>query len=312
MKQRISVAAIIITLVMALISTTWISGQDKLQRESPNPELMPQQDDLGESVATLVAYTGQITKSQVELPNSNSVVNVVNHTNSSVDTDFIAIDSEGNEVARETVVVRPKLKAKLNLQELFPELVFSDLSTIQVQSSVRPLQSDAIVAKVQLPVAFFSQLDPRWSGNQLGTCRETIGSAGCAISCIAMAGARSVYNFNPATLNAYLTNNNGYANGCYVNWSAPAKIDGQGGFTYIGTGKVKDAANLKSLIDGSKFSIAKSTRFSSGHYAIIIGYDGQGIKLSDFYYLDPADKTAIFRRVGDGFVTASSLTQIYQ
>ena len=276
---------------------------------------------LRENTTTLIAHAGQITKTQVEAPNSNNQVHVINRTNSVSDVDFTAVDTEGNEVARETVEVGAKLTGQFTLQDLFPELMFSNLSTINVQVSARPAESDHSASKdkdlispqaAQLAVAFFSQRDPRWSGNQLGTCSATtIGGAGCAITAIAMAGARSVSNFNPASLNTYLRNNGGYSSGCLVIWSAAANIDGSGGFTYHGTGSVSSAANLKSLIDGNKFAIARSARFSS-HFGIIIGYYNQGTTLSDFYYLDPWDTSAVFRRVNDGWITSSSATRIYQ
>ncbi|HEY0323635.1 MAG TPA: hypothetical protein VGC66_21960 [Pyrinomonadaceae bacterium] len=292
------------------------------QRELSEREVTSRQGALRETTTTLVVRAGQITKTQIESPGSNDEVNVINRTNSTGDVDFVATDKEGNEVARETVVVDPKHTANFNLQNLFPQLALSELSTVHMQASARPTVSPATPVKgqggdttqyaKQLAVAFFSQRDPAWSSNQLGTCSgTTIGSAGCAISTIAMAGARSVSNFNPASLNTYLTNNSGYASGCLVIWSAAANIDGAGGFTYIGTGTVSSAANLKSIIDSNRFPIAKSARFSS-HFGIIIGYDNQGTALSDFYYLDPWDTSAVFRRVNDGWVTASSATRIYQ
>lgn len=298
------------------------------RRETSGRGVMSQQDAKRETT-TLVARAGQITKTQVESPGSGDEVTVVNRANSPSDVDFVAADKEGNEVGRETVVVDPKLTASFNLQNLFPQLALGDLGTIHVQASVRPAARQGAAVKgqdtitpqaAQLAVAFFSQRDSRWSGNQLGWCSgTTIYDAGCAISTIAMAGARSVSNFNPASLNTYLTNNNGYANssgvigtGCLVVWSAAANIDGAGGFTWHGTGTVTSAANLKSLIDGNKFPIARSARFSSSHFGIIIGYYNQGTALSDFYYLDPWDTSAVFRRVNDGWVTASSATRIYQ
>lgn len=264
-------------------------------------------------VTQIAAYQGQITKTQVELPDNNSLVKVVNRTNSYVDVDFIAFDKEDNEVARETAVVGPNIKIKLSLQDLFPELSFSDLSSIHIQSSVRPLENEVNApGLLSLAPYFFSQLDARWSANTLGTCSgTTIRSGGCAISCIAMAGARSVNNWNPATVNTYLTNNRGYVSGCNVIWSAAANVDGSGGFTYIGSGSVGSAASLKSLIDSGKVAIARSARFSS-HFGIVLGYNRPGTRLSDFYYLDPADRSAVFRTVGDGWVTATSGTQIYR
>lgn len=298
---------------------------DEPQRKVISPEVIGGQDNPDASVTTLNTYRGQLTKTQVESPGYGDMVSVINNADSPADVDFVAVDAQGNEAARETEVVGPNGKAKFILRDLFPELAFGDLSTIYVQSSVRPAGNDGETFKsygnvlpnaLQLSVAFFSQRDPRWANNQLGTCYgTTISQAGCAISSIAMAGARSVYNFNPATLNTYLTKNGGYSGGCNVYWASPANIDGSGGFTYVGTGvgTVSSAANLKSLIDGSKFPVARSYRFtSSTHYVVIIGYYNQGSVLSDFYYLDPWDTSAVFRRVNDGWVTAGSAIHIYK
>lgn len=271
-------------------------------------------NDIGASVTKITAHAGRVTQTHVELPNSNSVVKVINRTNSSVDVDFIAIDTDGNEVTRETAVVGPKRRDRLSLSKLFPELTLDDLGSIQVQSSVRPLESDNITAQGILAAIFYSQRDnKRWGGKELGTCgvTTTIGNSGCAITCIAMAGASRVNNCNPESMNNYLTNNGGYVRKCDVVWAKGATIDGIGGFSYFGTGSVGSATNLKSLIDNGKFAIAKSARFTS-HYAIIIGYCGSGNKLSDFFYLDPFDTSAVYRIVGDGWVTTSSTIQIYK
>jgi hypothetical protein len=276
-------------------------------------------DGRDDSTTTIRADEGHVTKTQVESPASHYIVKIVNHSNNTADIDFLAIDKEGLEIGRETVVANPKFEGLFNLQNVFPELSFDSVSLIEIQSSVRPADSETGPVKdqslsinaAQLQIAFFSQRDSRWANNKLGTCATTIGKEGCAIACVAMAGARSVYNCNPATVNSYLTSHGGYSSGCLVNWSAAANIDGSGGFTWIGTGSVGSAANLKALIDGNKFVIARSARFSS-HFVIIYRYDGYGTKLSDFVYLDPWDLSATFRRVGDGWVSATSATRIYR
>ncbi|MBM2833875.1 MAG: hypothetical protein HW406_1036 [Candidatus Brocadiaceae bacterium] len=308
MRNRIKIYAMFPCFVLLFCSSI-VSAKNTTGLENPTDA----SNDLGASVTKITARTGRITQTQVEMPSSNSVVHVFNNTKSSVDVDFIAINADGNEVAWETKIVNPRRKARLSLQKLFPELILSDLSSIQVQSSVRPLESDNIPAQGILAATFFSQRDQRWSSQRLGTCSvtTTIGNNGCAISCIAMAGTRCVSNCNPGTMNNYLTNNYGYASGCLVIWAKAANIDGTAGFSYLGTGSVGSAANLKSLIDNGKFAIAKSARFTS-HYSIIYGYCGNGTKLSDFYYLDPWDISAVCRIVGDGWVNTSSATQIYK
>jgi hypothetical protein len=304
------------TLLSLLMAGILVIGTVSFTSTAQKPTL----PGAGQPITTITALEGEITRKQVESPDGSDKVRMVNVGKSSADIDFVAINQQGDEVARETVEVAPNGKTQAKLEDLFPAVNFGDLSTIEVQSSVRPADSaqftgtaGTALATTQaiLPVAFFSQRDPRWANNRLGTCSTTIGQQGCVITSIAMAGARSVYNFNPATLNTYLTNNSGYASGCLVVWSAPAKIDGSGGFTYIGTGTVGSAANLKSVTNLNRFAVARSYRFSP-HYVTIIGYYNQGTYLSDFVYLDPWDLSATFRRVNDGWVTATSATQIYQ
>jgi hypothetical protein len=307
------------------ITIDTLTSQDKSLDIPANRIDSPMNREVGpaqvrdEGATTIRADAGHITRTEVESPASYHLVKVVNHSQNTADIDFVAVDCQGIEVGRETVVVEPKFDGLFNLQNVFPNLSFDNVSVIEIQSSVRPADSESghakdqslVITAAQLQIAFFSQRDSRWANNRLGTCDTTIGKEGCAITCVAMAGARSVYNFNPATLNTYLTKNGGYSSGCLVNWSVAANIDGSGGFTWIGTGSVGSAANLKALIDGNKFVIARSARFSS-HFGIIYRYDGYGTKLSDFVYLDPWDLTATFRRVGDGWISATSATRIYR
>lgn len=272
-------------------------------------------NDFGTNVKKITARAGRITRTQFEFPTSYSILKVINRTNSSADVDFIAFDQNGIEAARETTIVGPKHRVQLSLQKLFPELNLSDISSVQIQSSVRAQEVNQIITQnitqSWLAASFFSQRDTRWSSQRLGTCSaSTIGNSGCAISCIAMA-ASSYINCNPETMDTYLTKNGGYLNGCLVIWSTGAKIDGTVGFSYVGTSSVGSAANLKCLVDNRRFAIAKSSRFTS-HYVIIIGYCGYGNKLSDFIYWDPFDLSATCRVVGDGWVTASSAIQIYK
>ena len=267
--------------------------------------------DIPVPAAELRVYDGQLSSIVVESPEVKSRVRVVNNAKTDADVDFIAVDVDGAE-HRQTMVVAPGHKARFSLGKVFPSLTFVDGISVEVRATARPA---VVETKVQalLPVAFFSQRNPAWAGNRLGTCSSstTIGTDGCAISSIAMAGARSVNNFNPATLNSYLTDNGGYSSGCLVRWASPANIDGTGGFVYIGSGgTVTSAAKLKGIIDQDRFAVARSYRFA-GHYVVIIGYNGNGSRLSDFVYLDPWDLSAVYRYVGDGRVTTSSSMQIY-
>jgi hypothetical protein len=100
----------------------------------------------------------------------------------------------------------------------------------------------------------YKQCDSRWGSNQLGTCSQTICTAGCAMSryafflspfllshfldvslilflvlkltvSVAMMLRTKGVNIDPRTLNQWLKSNGGYANGCDIYWG---KIDAFG------------------------------------------------------------------------------------
>ena len=121
---------------------------------------------------------------------------------------------------------------------------------------------------------FFSQRDARWSGNRLGTCNTTIAKSGCAITSCAMALSARGTAVSPASLNAYLTANGGYANGCDVYWARVVDYDGPGGLRWVGLGQLPSTPlGLKALLDSGYAIIARSQRFApSDHWVIIAGY----------------------------------------
>lgn len=67
----------------------------------------------------------------------------------------------------------------------------------------------------------FSQRDPRWSSHKLGTSRLTIGSHGCAITCIAM-----MTDATPPSVNATLIKGGGYVAGNLVSWRRAGQLTG--------------------------------------------------------------------------------------
>jgi hypothetical protein len=270
-------------------------------------------------VVEINPQAGQITRQTIEMP-SQRTLSVGNSNATPVDVDLSAFDLKGKEVGRETIRIKAGDNLTTTLGNVFSQLALNELSVVEIQTSVLSAKAEpgsqfsgqATENAYQLPVGFFSQRQSPWNSYMLGNCSgDTIGSSGCAITSIAMAMTPVVTNLDPGVLNDYLKNNGGYVQDCLVVWANAAGIDGSGGFTYYGSSTVGSAANLKSLIDSGKFSVVKSTRFSS-HYGVIIGYINNGTALSDFYYLDPWDLTAQFHYVGDGWVSSSSLIQRYR
>ena len=75
-----------------------------------------------------------------------------------------------------------------------------------------------------LKVNLFSQRDPKWANNKLGTSNATILSHGCTITVLCSILNHAGYNETPATVNQKLTANAGYSNGNLLIWSAVPRI----------------------------------------------------------------------------------------
>jgi len=167
---------------------------------------------------------------------------------------------------------------------------------------------------------FFSQNDPKWTCAKLGTCyKTTMGTctgdtpAGCAVAAAAMVLKSKGAAIDPGVLNTWLKNNGGYSGGCLIVWSKVADYDGPGGLVWKTTGSLASPADLKSKLDAGYRIIAKSKRFSSGHWVAVSGYTGTGTAWSHFTYWDPWDKTPITRKIGDnGWVVAGAATRLYK
>ena len=93
-----------------------------------------------------------------------------------------------------------------------------DWSRIDVGKWCSSLFLERVYPSVVLDVPAYSQNDARWKNVQLGTSSTTIGWNGCLITCCAMVERFYGFDYNPATLNTYLTNHNGYADGNLLWW----------------------------------------------------------------------------------------------
>ena len=71
----------------------------------------------------------------------------------------------------------------------------------------------------------YKQCDPAWAHDQLGTSTtNTICSAGCAMSSVAMGLSGVGSNYNPGTLNQWLKGHGGYVSGDLIVWGSVAPL----------------------------------------------------------------------------------------
>jgi hypothetical protein len=123
----------------------------------------------------------------------------------------------------------------------------------------------------------YKQCDSRWANQQLGWCDLTICSAGCAMSSVAMMLATKGVNVDPSTLDSYLSNNGGYANGCNIYWG---RADDFGVTTFVGM----QVANEQEICNGlaQNHGIIANVN-NGGHWVLLTGCAGNGV----FYVNDP-------------------------
>jgi hypothetical protein len=125
----------------------------------------------------------------------------------------------------------------------------------------------------------FSQRDPRWSGEALGTGSATIGRYGCLLTASAAMLATWGVDTDPRRLNQWLTANQGYADGNRLRFSAIAPL-GVHFVAYINCASVP--APMPRLIQAVE-----------GGAGVLVCLDAQpgGVLQPHWVYLTSLDKT---------------------
>ena len=93
----------------------------------------------------------------------------------------------------------------------------------------------------------YKQCDPQWRNEQLGTSSNTICSAGCLMSSTAMALKGIGLNYNPSSLNAWLTGHGGYVSGDLFVWASINIL----GVTFLGKvtrSQIKDNLSRDNIV----------------------------------------------------------------
>jgi len=131
----------------------------------------------------------------------------------------------------------------------------------------------------------YKQCDSKWANQELGMCSaDTICSSGCAMSSVAMILKTKGCNYDPSSLDHWLTTNGGYANGCDIVWSSVSKICG---VSYQGMEKASesDICNGLSQMHGIVANV-----HNGAHWVLLTGCLGNGV----FSVNDPGYSTTSY------------------
>jgi uncharacterized protein YvpB len=164
-------------------------------------------------------------------------------------------------------------------------------------------QSIGAAADTTLGVPLLSQQDPAWSGNRLGTSpTETVGTSGCAITSVVMMLNYYGISTDPAQINAWLTNNGGYAFDDKILWATiDTYTNGKVTFTgWLGP----DVALIDNEIDAGRPVIAEVSLNGNQHFVILTGHDPNGFIMNDPWF---NDRNYFSARYGDPFTGIVSI-----
>ena len=139
-----------------------------------------------------------------------------------------------------------------------------------------------IPGEIVITVPHYRQADPRWKADLLGKTPGTLGGQGCAVASASMTLSHYGMSVDPAMLNRFLTDHEGYEGAGWIRWESAAEYS---------PGMVEKAyEDLPSyaLIDGNLLEgnpVIVRIRRPDGitHFVVIVGKRGL-----DYLIRDPA------------------------
>ncbi len=152
--------------------------------------------------------------------------------------------------------------------------------------------ANAVVQQEDLStVPAYSQKDPTWKDEILGTGTETIGEKGDALTSAAIVLSYYGENVNPKELNDWLKANSGYQGADAIDWDKTAEYNGED-YSYITRQyKPADLTAINATLDvGHPMIVLVNNNnpyaTSGTDYVVFTGYTG-----NTYYLIDPADGT---------------------
>lgn len=134
--------------------------------------------------------------------------------------------------------------------------------------------------RLELKVPIFRQSDPKWGKEKLGNTTASLAAEGCAVASAAMVLSAYGFDTDPARLNKFLLENDGYEGAGWIRWEKAAEITG-GKFE-----KAYEDAPSFWLIDENLRAgnpvIARLRSPEGTHFVVICGKDGY-----DYLTCDP-------------------------
>jgi len=146
-------------------------------------------------------------------------------------------------------------------------------------------QQIGAAADSSMSIAVMGQQDAAWAGGPLGTsATESIGSAGCAITAVAMMLRYYGLNTDPGAFNVWLTANGGYAYDDMLIWDAVTRYSG-GRVAFSGW-LDPDLGTIQAELDAGRPVVAEVSLGGNQHFVLLTWF-ADSVRFIDRYG-DPA------------------------
>jgi lysozyme len=151
---------------------------------------------------------------------------------------------------------------------------------------------DYLPEPIQLDVPAFSQKDPQWSNDRLGTSNTTIGGFGCLVTATAMVLKYFCKDTDPGKLNKDLIAVNGYENGNLMRYNSITTIYPDIAIDWSKFITSPSNADIDECLEDDlpvivQVDYTPSTPAIDQHWVVIVGRDAEGYKT-----IDPIDGKA--------------------
>ncbi len=126
----------------------------------------------------------------------------------------------------------------------------------------------------------YRQRDARWAEDPIGPTRETLGSVGCTVCCLAMALAEYGIDITPKDLNRRLTETGGFTEQGLVKWDAVRSLSGG----KVNVAVLSDPANGDiddALAAGNPVLVKVLLGSMFQHWVLLVGRDGREYLMKD-------------------------------
>ncbi len=146
---------------------------------------------------------------------------------------------------------------------------------LSLASTIVVAGQQAVSADSSMSVPEMSQKDGAWAGAPLGSSpTDTIASAGCAITAVAMMLRYYGITTDPGAFNSWLNGNGGYVNDDQLVWSS---IDGYSRGRVAFSGWLgPDLDVIRTELDAGRPVVAEVSLGGNQHFILLTGYSTEG------------------------------------